>query len=242
MCSIDYHPSEFLLLSGSKDRRARVWDLDSFTLLRSPPNASKPNPKEAAKKKTLFQPRRPCSASSSPCSTVTTEATPVSAVKFLPDGKSAVVCSDGFMKSCQVRPCNLPLVFRSCNVTVCWFCRHALRQWEPQPAVLEVHDAGWTCVADAAVNASNQLVAVTFSQQFCGIWAANLSSDKSPTVVHPLQSRGNDLSDSSSLKHNHNPSAASSAFPAAAAKHASAIAAATAKVHIEDRLPGTFQF
>jgi katanin p80 WD40 repeat-containing subunit B1 len=35
VCSIDYHPSEFLLLSGSKDRRARVWDLDSFALLRS---------------------------------------------------------------------------------------------------------------------------------------------------------------------------------------------------------------
>lgn len=179
--------------------------------------------------------------SSSLCSTVTTEATPVSAVKFLPDGKSAVVCSDGFMKSCQVRPCSLLLVSNPCHVTVCWFCRHALRQWEPQPAVLEVHDAGWTCVADAAVNSSNQLVAVTFSQQFCGIWAANLSSDKPPTVAPPLQYRGNDLSDSSSLKHNHNPSAASSAFPAAAAKHASAIATATAKVHVEDRLPGTFR-
>ncbi len=107
--------------------------------------------------------------------------------------------------------------------------------------MLESHDAGWTCVADAAVSASNQLVAVTFSQQFCGVWAANLSSDKTSTLTQPSHSRGIDLSEGSSLRHHLNPSAASSSASAASVKHATALAAATAKVHVEDRLPGLFQ-
>ncbi len=108
--------------------------------------------------------------------------------------------------------------------------------------MLEVHDAGWTCVADAAVSANNQLVAVTFSQQFCGVWAANLSSSKASTVALPAQSKANDLPESSSLRPHHNSSAAAASSvlaAAAAAKHASAIATATARVHIEDRLPGS---
>jgi hypothetical protein len=117
-----------------------------------------------------------------------------------------------------------------------------LAQWEPHPAVLDTHEAGWTCVADAAISNSGQLVAVTFSQQFCGIWAANLSQDKTAASALPAHFRGNDLADSSALKHHTNSSAAATLSSTAAGKHAAAIASATARVHIDDRLPGLRAF
>ena len=93
-------------------------------------------------------------------------------------------------------------------------------------------------MADAAIGSNNQLIAVTFSQQFCGIWAANLSQDKAVATALPSQLRANDLADSSAFRHHTNSSAATTSSSAAAGRHAAAIASVTARVHVDDRLPG----
>jgi hypothetical protein len=133
------------------------------------------------------------------------------------------------MKSCQVAP-HQP-VFATFVLAVLSDVQCC--QWEPQPAVLDAHDAGWTCVADCAINISNQLVAVTFNQQFCGVWAANLSASQC-TALHPRQ----DVPESSSLKLHPSSSAAPLPSASAPAKLSAAVAAATARVHADERLPG----